>query len=192
MNRCGWVKMTNPLYVAYHDEEWGIPLHKERELFELLCLETYQAGLSWEMILNKRKAFKEVFHNYDIVKVAAMSDDELEEILQNPAVVRNRLKIYATRNNAQAFISIQENEGSFDRYIWSFVEDVPITNQVLNYNEVPSKTPLSEKISKDLKKKGFKFVGPVAVYSFLQAAGLVNDHECDCDFNPKKSSKSIS
>jgi len=184
--------MTNPLYVAYHDEEWGIPLHKERELFELLCLETYQAGLSWEMILNKRKAFKEVFHNYDIVKVAAMSDDELEEILQNPAVVRNRLKIYATRNNAQAFISIQENEGSFDRYIWSFVEDVPITNQVLNYNEVPSKTPLSEKISKDLKKKGFKFVGPVAVYSFLQAAGLVNDHECDCDFNPKKSSKSIS
>ncbi len=192
MNRCGWVKMTNPLYVAYHDEEWGIPLHKERELFELLCLETYQAGLSWEMILNKRKAFKEVFHNYDIVKVAAMSDDELEEILQNPAVVRNRLKIYATRNNAQAFISIQENEGSFDRYIWSFVEDVPITNQVLNYNEVPSKTPLSEKISKDLKKKGFKFVGPVAVYSFLQAAGLVNDLECDCDFNPKKSSKSIS
>ena len=192
MNRCGWVKMTNPLYVAYHDEEWGIPLHKERELFELLCLETYQTGLSWEMILNKRKAFKEVFHNYDIVKVAAMSDDELEEILQNPAVVRNRLKIYATRNNAQAFISIQENEGSFDRYIWSFVEDVPITNQVLNYNEVPSKTPLSEKISKDLKKKGFKFVGPVAVYSFLQAAGLVNDHECDCDFNPKKSSKSIS
>ena len=192
MNRCGWVKMTNPLYVAYHDEEWGIPLHKERELFELLCLETYQAGLSWEMILNKRKAFKEVFHNYDIVKVAAMSDDELEEILQNPAVVRNRLKIYATRNNAQAFISIQEYEGSFDRYIWSFVEDVPITNQVLNYNEVPSKTPLSEKISKDLKKKGFKFVGPVAVYSFLQAGGLVNDHECDCDFNPKKSSKSIS
>ena len=192
MNRCGWVKMTNPLYVAYHDEEWGIPLHKERELFELLCLETYQAGLSWEMILNKRKAFKEVFHNYDIIKVAAMSGDELEEILQNPAVVRNRLKIYATRNNAQAFISIQENEGSFDRYIWSFVEDVPITNQVLNYNEVPSKTPLSEKISKDLKKKGFKFVGPVAVYSFLQAAGLVNDHECDCDFNPKKSSKSIS
>lgn len=181
--RCGWVKMNNPLYVAYHDEEWGKPLRgDERALFELLCLETYQAGLSWETILNKRAAFKDVFHNYEIKKVAQMTDEELDAILQNPAVVRNRLKIYATRANAQAFLTIQEKYGSFETYIWSFVDGQPLVNQVKDYKEAPAKTPLSETISKDLKKHGFKFVGPVAVYSFLQAAGLVNDHEMDCEF----------
>lgn len=181
--RCGWVKMTNPLYIAYHDEEWGKPLRAdERALFELLCLETYQAGLSWETILNKRAAFKEVFHNYEIKKVAQMTDEELDAILQNPAVVRNRLKIYATRTNAQAFLSVQEKYGSFEAYIWSFVDGQPLVNQVKDYRNTPAKTPLSEIISKDLKKQGFKFVGPVCVYSFLQAAGLVNDHEMDCEF----------
>ena len=181
--RCGWVKMNNPLYVTYHDEEWGKPLRgDERALFELLCLETYQAGLSWETILNKRQAFKEAFHHYEIEKVAQMTDEELDDVLQNPAVVRNRGKIYATRTNAQAFLSVQEKYGSFEAYIWSFVDGEPIVNQVKDYRNTPAKTPLSEIVSKDLKKQGFKFVGPVCVYSFLQAAGLVNDHEVDCEF----------
>lgn len=182
MNRCAWVKMNNPLYVDYHDEEWGRPLHDERALFELLSLETYQAGLSWETILNKRSAFKAAFHNYEIDKVAAMTDEELEAILQNPAVVRNRSKIYATRNNAQAFLKIQKDFGTFNHYIWSWVGFTPINNVVKDYSQAPSKTELSDRLSKDLKKRGFKFVGPVCTYSFLQAAGLVNDHEMSCDW----------
>lgn len=181
--RCGWVKMNNPLYIAYHDEEWGNPLRgDERALFELLCLETYQAGLSWETILNKRQAFKEAFHNYEIDKVAQMTDMDLEAVLQNPAVVRNRGKIYATRANAQAFLTIQSEYGSFEAYIWSFVDGQPLVNHVENYRQAPAKTELSETIAKDLKKRGFKFTGPVCVYSYLQAAGLVNDHETDCGF----------
>lgn len=186
MKRCSWVKENNPLYVAYHDQEWGIPLHDERALFELLCLETYQAGLSWETILNKRAAFRKTFHGYDAHQVAAMTDAELEGILQNPAVVRNRRKIYATRANAQAFLKIQAEFGSFDYYLWSFVDFTPIDNPVKDYKQMPSKTPLSEKLAKDMKRRDFKFVGPVCVYSFLQAAGLVNDHEETCDFNPAR------
>ena len=183
MKRCSWVKENNPLYVAYHDQEWGIPLHDERALFELLCLETYQAGLSWETILNKRAAFRQAFHVYDVHQVAVMTDAELEGILQNPSVVRNRRKIYATRANAQAFLKIQAEFGSFDHYLWSFVDFTPIDNPVKDYKQMPSKTPLSEKLAKDMKRRGFEFVGPVCVYSFLQAAGLVNDHEETCDFN---------
>lgn len=186
MKRCSWVKENNPLYVAYHDQEWGIPLHDEQALFELLCLETYQAGLSWETILNKRAAFRQTFHGYDAHQVAAMTDAELEGILQNPAVVRNRRKIYATRANAQAFLKIQAEFGSFDYYLWSFVDFTPIDNPVKDYKQMPSKTPLSEKLAKDMKRRDFKFVGPVCVYSFLQAAGLVNDHEETCDFNPAR------
>ena len=186
MKRCSWVKENNPLYVAYHDQEWGIPLHDERALFELLCLETYQAGLSWETILNKRAAFRQTFHGYDAHQVAAMTDAELEGILQNPAVVRNRRKICATRANAQAFLKIQAEFGSFDYYLWSFVDFTPIDNPVKDYKQMPSKTPLSEKLAKDMKRRDFKFVGPVCVYSFLQAAGLVNDHEETCDFNPAR------
>ena len=186
MKRCSWAKENNPLYVAYHDQEWGIPLHDERALFELLCLETYQAGLSWETILNKRAAFRQTFHGYDAHQVAAMTDAELEGILQNPAVVRNRRKIYATRANAQAFLKIQAEFGSFDYYLWSFVDFTPIDNPVKDYKQMPSKTPLSEKLAKDMKRRDFKFVGPVCVYSFLQAAGLVNDHEETCDFNPAR------
>jgi len=181
MKRCSWVKMTNPLYIAYHDQEWGRPLHDEHALFELLCMETYQSGLSWETILNKRDAFRQVFHGYDLDTVAQMTDAELEEILQNPDVIRNRLKIFATRANAQAFLKIQETYGSFDSYIWSYVDNQAIVNSVADYRTSPAKTSLSEQISKDMKKQGFKFVGPVCVYSFLQAAGLVNDHEDDCE-----------
>lgn len=186
MKRCSWVKENNPLYVAYHDQEWGIPLHDERALFELLCLETYQAGLSWETILNKRAAFRQTFHGYDAHQVAAMTDAELEGILQNPAVVRNRRKIYATRANAQAFLKIQAEFGSFDYYLWSFVDFTPIDNPVKDYKQMPSKTPLSEKLAKDMKRRDLKFVRPVCIYSFLQAAGLINDHEETCDFNPAR------
>ncbi|WP_270774574.1 DNA-3-methyladenine glycosylase I [Streptococcus anginosus] len=186
MKRCSWVKENNPLYVAYHDQEWGIPLHDERALFELLCLETYQEGLSWETILNKRAAFRQAFHGYDVHQVAVMTDAELEGILQNPAVVRNRRKIYATRANAQAFLKIQAEFGSFDHYLWPFVDFTPIDNPVKDYRLAPSKTSLSEEVAKDMKRRGFEFVGPVCVYSFLQAAGLANDHEETCDFNPAR------
>ena len=180
--RCSWVKMNNPLYVAYHDEEWGQPLHDDRALFELLSMETYQAGLSWETVLNKRQGFREAFHGYQIQAVAEMTDGELEALLENPAIIRNRAKIFATRANAQAFLQIQKTFGSFDAYLWSFVEGKTIVNDVPDYHQAPTKTALSEKLSQDLKKRGFKFTGPVAVLSFLQAAGLVDDHENDCEW----------
>ena len=180
--RCGWVKMTNPLYVAYHDEEWGRPLHDDQALFELLCMETYQAGLSWETVLNKRQAFREAFHGYRLHRVAEMTDEELESLLDNPAIIRNRAKIFATRANDQAFLQVQEEFGSFDAYLWSFVGFKTIDNEITNYKEAPAKTALSEKLAKDLKKRGFKFTGPVAILSYLQAAGLVNDHENDCEW----------
>ena len=161
-------------------------MHDERALLELLCLETYQAGLSWETILNKRAAFRQAFHGYDVHQVAVMTDAELEGILQNPAVVRNRRKIYATRANARASLKIQAAFGSFDHYIWSFVDFTPIDNPVKDYKQMPSKTPLSEKLAKDMKRRDLKFVGPVCIYSFLQAAGLINDHEETCDFNPAR------
>ena len=180
--RCSWVKVTNPLYIAYHDEEWGQPLHDDQALFELLCMETYQAGLSWETVLNKRQAFRKAFHGYIVNRVAQMTDAELEALLTNPAIIRNRAKIFATRTNAQAFLQVQKNYGSFDTYLWSFVEGKAIVNDVSDYRQAPAKTSLSEKLAKDLKKRGFKFTGPVAVLSFLQAAGLVDDHENDCEW----------
>ena len=180
--RCSWVKMTNPLYIDYHDQEWGKPLHDDRALFELLCMETYQAGLSWETVLNKRQGFREAFHGYEIQAVAEMADGELEALLDNPAIIRNRAKLFATRTNAQAFLQVQKNYGSFDTYLWSFVEGETIVNDVPDYHLAPAKTDLSEKLAKDLKKRGFKFTGPVAVLSFLQAAGLVDDHENDCEW----------
>jgi len=180
--RCGWVKMNNPLYIAYHDEEWGQPLHDDRALFELLCMETYQAGLSWETVLNKRQAFREAFHDYQIQAVAEMADGELESLLDNPAIIRNRAKIFATRANVQAFLQVQKTYGSFDAYLWSFVDGQTIINDVPDYHLAPAKTALSEKLSQDLKKKGFKFTGPVAVLAFLQAAGLIDDHENDCEW----------
>ena len=184
--RCGWVKMNNPLYVAYHDEEWGQPLHDDRALFELLCMETYQAGLSWETVLNKRQAFLEAFYGYQIKAVAEMTDTELEALLDNPAIIRNRAKIFATRANAQAFLQVQADYGSFDAYLWSFVEGKTIVNDVASYAQAPARTALFETLSKDLKKRGFKFTGPVAVLSFLQAAGLVDDHENDCEWKGLK------
>lgn len=182
MKRCSWVNLDNPLYVAYHDKEWGRAVHDDHVLFELLCLETYQSGLSWETVLNKRQEFRQVFHHYNIEKVAAMSDADLEIILQNPRIIRHRLKLFSTRQNARSIILIQKEFGSFDRSIWSFVDNKVQVNSVNNYNDVPANTTLSERLSKDLKKRGFKFVGPTCLYSFIQAAGMVNDHENICDF----------
>ena len=145
-------------------------------------METYQAGLSWETVLNKRQAFRESFHGYQIQAVAEMSDEELETLMYNPAIIRHRAKIFATRANAQAFLQVQEEFGSFDAYLWSFVDGKTIVNDVPAYRQIPAKTALSEKLAKDLKKRGFKFTGPVAVLSFLQAAGLVDDHENDCEW----------
>ena len=172
--------MNNPLYVAYHDEGWGQPLHDDQELFELLCMETYQAGLSWETVLNKRQAFRQAFHGYHLQHVADMTDEELEALMNNPAIIRNRAKIFATRANAQAFLQVQAEFGAFDVYLWFFVDGKTMVNDVPDYSQAPAKTPLSEKISKNLKKRGFKFTGPVAVLSFMQAAGLVDDHGNDC------------
>ena len=184
--RCGWVKTNNPLYVAYHDEEWGQPLHDDQALFELLCMETYQAGLSWETVLNKRQSFREAFHGYQIQSVADMTDEELEALMDNSAIIRNRDKIFATRANAQSFLQVRAEFGSFDSYLWSFVGGKTIVNDVPDYSQAPAKTALSEKLSKDLKKRGFKFTGPVAVLSFLQAAGLVDAHENDCEWKSGK------
>ncbi|HFI0149321.1 TPA: DNA-3-methyladenine glycosylase I [Streptococcus suis] len=182
MSRCAWVNPNNPLYIAYHDEEWGKPLHDEQALFELLCLESYQAGLSWEIVLNKRQAFRSAFFNYDVQKVAAMTDSELDSLLANPDIIRHKAKLYATRANAQAFMKVQEEFGTFDYYLWTWVDFTPNDNPVKSFRDLPTKNDLSERLSKDLKKRGFKFVGPVCVYSYLQAAGLLNEHEVSCEW----------
>ncbi|NQM50857.1 DNA-3-methyladenine glycosylase I [Streptococcus suis] len=185
MNRCSWVNLNNPLYIAYHDQEWGRPLHEERALFELLCLESYQAGLSWEIVLNKRLAFRSAFFDYDVQKVATMTDGQLDSLLANPTIIRHKTKLYATRTNAQAFLRVQEEFGSFDHYLWSWVDFSPLDNPIKSFRELPTKSELSERLSKDLKKRGFKFVGPVCVYSYLQAAGLLNEHEETCEIGKK-------
>ena len=180
--RCKWVKESNPLYLLYHDKEWGKPQHDDQLLFELLSLETYQAGLSWEIILKKRQAFRDAFYHYDIDKVAAMDDQELEALLQNPHLVRHLGKLKATRTNARMIQDIQKEFGSFDAYLWSWVDGQVQLHSVPDYSQVPAQTDLSLALSKDFKKRGASFTGPVTMQSFLQAAGLVNDHEDSCDF----------
>ncbi len=180
MHRCQWVT-NDPLYQAYHDTEWGIPIYEEKNLFELLVLEGFQAGLSWLTILKKRADFRSTFENFDFKVLANWSDDQLECALQNPQIVKNRLKVFSVRSNAIAFLKIQEKFGSFEKYIWEFVNFKPIKNNFKTIQELPTQTELSVKISKSLKKNGFKFVGPTIVYSFMQAAGLVNDHTQNCE-----------
>ena len=177
--RCGWCG-TDPLYVHYHDTEWGKPVYDDPTLFEFLILETFQAGLSWITVLRKRDAFRKAFDNFKVEKVAAYSDAKQAELLQNPNIIRNRLKIKATITNAQAFMKIQDSFGSFSNYIWSFVAHKPVINQFKTLEEIPAQTPLSKTISNDLKKRGFKFVGPTVVYAHMQATGMVNDHLLNC------------
>ncbi|RXG31332.1 DNA-3-methyladenine glycosylase I [Leeuwenhoekiella palythoae] len=178
-HRCGWC-VGDPLYEAYHDQEWGVPVYDDQTIFEFLILETFQAGLSWITILRKRENFREALDAFDYKKIAAYSDVKLEELLQNPGIIRNKLKVKATVSNAQAFIKIQEEFGSFSKYIWSFVNHKPVQNSVKNYKEAPATTAISDALSKDLKKRGFKFTGSTVVYAHMQATGMVNDHEVNC------------
>jgi len=177
--RCGWCG-TDPLYVAYHDEEWGVPQHDDRRLFEKLILEGAQAGLSWITILRKREAYRRVFHGFDPVKVAAMTDAELETALQDPGIVRNRLKVFSARKNARAFLAVQKEFGSFDAFLWAFVGGKTTVNHPRTLAEVPAVTPEAEALSKALKKRGFTFVGPTIMYAYLQSMGLVDDHVATC------------
>ena len=182
MKRCEWVT-EDPLYLDYHDRQWGVPLHDDRELFEMLILEGAQAGLSWITVLKKRAHYKKVFHDFQVAKVAKMTDQQLEKLLLDPGIIRNRLKVYGTRKNALATLRLIQETGTLDNYLWSWVDHKPIINRFKKHTEIPNSTPLSEKISKDLKKRGFTFVGPTIIYAYMQAIGMVNDHTIDCDFH---------
>jgi len=177
--RCQWPG-DDPLYIKYHDDEWGTPSHHDQHLFEMLILEGMQAGLSWITILRKRENFRRAFDHFDVQKVAGYDEAKIAELLNDPGIIRNRLKINAAIKNAQGFIKIQEVFGSFDRYLWDFVDGKPIQNQFKALSELPGLTPLSEKISKDLKKRGFAFVGPTGIYAYMQSVGIVNDHVIGC------------
>lgn len=178
--RCFGTKPGQEFYAEYHDKEWGIPIHDDRLLFEMLILEGAQAGLSWETILKRRKAYQKAFHHFDPKKVAKMTDEELEKLLHDEGIIRNRLKVFAARKNAIAYLQIQKEFGSFDKYLWSFVKDKTIINKWKDFKEVPVETPESIALSKDLKKRGMTFVGPTIMYAYMQAVGLVDDHLCDC------------
>lgn len=167
-------------YEEYHDKEWGIPVHDDRCLFEMLILEGAQAGLSWETILKRREGYRKAFHHFDPVKVAEMTDTELNALRENSEIIRNRLKIFAARQNAIVFLQIQKQFGSFDRYVWKFVNAKPIVTRRKSLKEIPSSTPISDALSKDLKKRGMTFVGSTIIYAFMQAVGIVDDHLADC------------
>lgn len=177
--RCAWCLKFDQ-YVQYHDEEWGVPVHDDLTHFEFLILEGAQAGLSWSTILKKREGYREAFANFDPQKVARFTEAKLEKLLLNPAIVRNRLKVFAAVNNAKCFIEVQKEFGSFDQYIWSFVKHKPIVNKWKSLKEIPATSPESDALSKDLIKRGFKFVGSTVMYAHMQACGLVNDHLVDC------------
>lgn len=177
--RCSWVG-NDSLYIEYHDKEWGVPVYDDQKLFEFLILETFQAGLSWITVLRKRENFRKAFDNFDYKKIAKYDDIKFEELVQNAGIIRNKLKIKATISNAQAFIKTQKEFGTFSKYIWKFVDNKPIINKWESINNVPATTELSDKISKDMKKRGFKFVGSTVLYAHMQATGMVNDHTVDC------------
>lgn len=178
MKRCEWA--SNELAVEYHDKEWGVPLHEDQLLFEFLILEGAQAGLSWDTILAKRENYREAFDNFDPEKVAKYGEEKKEELLQNAGIVRNRLKIKSAIQNANAYLDVVKEYGTFDKYIWSFVDGKPIVNKYKKVGDVPAKTDLSDAMSKDLKKRGFNFVGSTICYAFMQATGMVNDHLVSC------------
>lgn len=178
--RCQWVSLDNKLYLDYHDNKWGVPVHSDRILFEFLILEGAQAGLSWVTILKHRKGYKKAFANFDPQKVAKFNIRKEKQLLKNPDIIRNRLKIKSAINNAKSFLKIQKEFGSFDKYIWPFVDGKPIINKWKKVTQIPAKTKLAEALSLDLKKRGFNFVGPTIIYAYMQACGLVNDHTIDC------------
>jgi DNA-3-methyladenine glycosylase I len=178
--RCFGYKPGQEFYAKYHDEEWGVPSHDDQHLFEMLILEGAQAGLSWETILKRREGYRRAFHNFDVIKVAAMTDEALEALRDNPGIIRNRLKIYATRKNARVFLDIQKEYGTFDAYLWGFVNGQPMVNHRQRFQDVPTSTAVSDALSKDLKKRGMTFVGSTIIYAYCQAIGMVNDHLTDC------------
>ena len=183
LSRCAWCG-TDPLYVRYHDEEWGLPVHDDRQLFEMLTLEGAQAGLSWITILRKREGYRAAFHGFDPSKVARMTDADRARLQADPGIMRNRLKIASTITNAQAFLNIQEAFGSFDAWYWSFTGGESILNSPRSMAEVPARTGLADQISRELKRRGFRFVGPTIIYAFMQATGMVNDHLTSCFCHP--------
>lgn len=178
-NRCAWCG-EDPLYVSYHDDEWGVPVHDDRVLFEFLTLEGAQAGLSWITILKKREGYRKAFADFDPVKVARFTPKRVAKLLENPAIVRNKLKVNSAVTNAQAFLEVQDEFGSFDEYIWRFVDGKPIVNRFKTMKDIPATTPLSDTLSKDLKQRGFRFIGSTIVYAHMQATGMVNDHTVSC------------
>ncbi len=177
--RCSWAGNT-PIYIDYHDNEWGRPVHDDVKLFEMLILEGMQAGLTWITVLNKREAFREAFDGFDPNKVALYDEGKIQELMTDEKIIRNRLKINAAVSNAKAFLRVIEDYGSFDKFIWGYVDYTPITGRWEKLDDLPASTPLSDKMSKDLKKMGFKFVGSTIIYAFMQATGMVNDHIREC------------
>lgn len=188
--RCGW-STKDQLYIDYHDHEWGVPVHDDQLLFEFLLLEGVQAGLSWHTVLKKRENYRKAYDNFDSLKVAAYDEPKMAELMQNAGLIRNRLKIAASVNNAKRFLEVQAEFGSFDKYIWSFVDFKPIVNHFASLSEIPATSPISDKISKDLKKRGFKFVGSTIVYAHMQATGMVNDHLVSCFRHAEVSGKGV-
>ena len=180
LKRCGWVDINSQEYIEYHDKEWGVPLHDEQKLYEMLCLEGQQAGLSWITILKKRDNYRIAFDDFDYEKVANYDDAKVQELKGNAGIIRSESKIRAIIKNANTFMAIQKEFGSFDKYIWSYVNFKPLNNIIHDYKEMPTHSELSAKIAKDMKKRGMSFVGPVIIYSFLEAVGIINDHEENC------------
>jgi DNA-3-methyladenine glycosylase I len=179
VRRCGWAPPEDPAYVAYHDEEWGVPLHDDARLFEMLTLEGAQAGLSWSTILHKRDGYRRAFAGFDPAKVARFDTRKIERLMQDPSIVRNRLKIESTVANARAILAVRKELGSLDAYLWSLVGGAPLVNRWRG-GDIPAETPVSRAMSKDLKRRGFRFVGPTVCYAFMQATGMVNDHVASC------------
>ena len=177
--RCGWVT-DDPLYLTYHDEEWGVPVHDDRKLFEMLILEGAQAGLSWITILRRRAGYRRAFDRFDPKKIAAWGPERVEQVLMDPGIIRNRAKVEATVTNARAFLEVREQAGSFDRFLWDLVGGEPRQNRRRSLKEVPPETPASKAMSKELRRRGFRFVGPTICYAFMQAVGMVNDHVTGC------------
>jgi DNA-3-methyladenine glycosylase I len=180
VNRCEWAEGTFEQYIRYHDEEWGVPVHNERTHFEFLILEGAQAGLSWATILKRREGYRKAFADFDPEKVARFDEAKIQELLQFEGIIRNKLKVHSAVSNAKYFLEIQQEFGSFDAYIWGFVDSSPIVNHWRSMSEVPATSPESDALSQDLKKRGFKFVGSTIMYAHMQACGLVNDHTVDC------------
>ena len=180
MKRCAWVPLDSPAYLAYHDEEWGVPVHDDHRLFEMLTLEGAQAGLSWSTILRKREGYRRAFAGFDPATVARFGPRDVDRLLEDRGIVRNRLKVESTVNNAARVLEVEEELGSLDAYLWAFVDGRPIVNEVRTLADLPAETDLSKAISKDLKRRGFRFIGPTVVYAFMQSVGMVDDHMVDC------------